>query len=42
VYEQTKGLDGYVSLEINPKLGNEFDTQLKKVSVYGKSSIVLM
>ncbi|MDE2222600.1 MAG: transaldolase [Candidatus Omnitrophica bacterium] len=30
VYEQTKGLDGYVSLEINPKLGNELDAQLKE------------
>ncbi|MBF0490428.1 MAG: transaldolase [Candidatus Omnitrophica bacterium] len=30
VYEKTKGLDGYVSLEINPKLGNEFETQLKE------------
>jgi transaldolase len=28
VYDATKGLDGYVSLEINPKLGNELDTQL--------------
>jgi len=28
VYENTKGLDGYVSLEINPKLGNEFEMQL--------------
>jgi transaldolase len=30
VYAQTQGLDGYVSLEINPKLGNEFETQLKE------------
>ncbi|MEI7999227.1 MAG: transaldolase [Candidatus Omnitrophota bacterium] len=30
VYDQTEGLDGYVSLEINPKLGNEFDAQLKE------------
>jgi transaldolase len=30
VFEKTKGLDGYVSLEINPKLGNEFETQLKE------------
>jgi transaldolase len=30
VYENTKGLDGYVSLEINPKLGNELDSQLKE------------
>ena len=30
VYESTKGLDGYVSLEINPKLGNELDSQLKE------------
>ncbi len=30
VYESTKGLDGYVSLEINPKLGNEFEPQLKE------------
>jgi transaldolase/transaldolase/glucose-6-phosphate isomerase len=30
VYERTKGLDGYVSLEINPKLGNELDSQLKE------------
>lgn len=30
VYESTKGLDGYVSLEINPKLGNELDPQLKE------------
>ncbi|MBI4308795.1 MAG: transaldolase [Candidatus Omnitrophica bacterium] len=27
VYDQTKGLDGYVSLEINPKLANESDAQ---------------
>ena len=30
VYEQTQGLDGYVSLEINPKLGHELDAQLKE------------
>ena len=30
VYEATGGLDGYVSLEINPKLGNELDAQLKE------------
>jgi transaldolase len=30
VYDETKGLDGYVSLEINPKLGNELDSQLKE------------
>src|SRR5580698_10018053 len=30
VYNSTKGLDGYVSLEINPKLGNELDSQLKE------------
>jgi transaldolase len=30
VYESTKGLDGYVSLEINPKLGNELEAQLKE------------
>jgi len=30
VYAETHGLDGYVSLEINPKLGNEFETQLKE------------
>jgi len=30
VYESTKGLDGYVSLEINPKLGNELEPQLKE------------
>ena len=30
VYEQTKGLDGYVSLEINPQLGNESDAQLSE------------
>jgi transaldolase len=30
VYDTTKGLDGYVSLEINPKLGNELDSQLKE------------
>jgi len=30
VYENTKGLDGYVSLEINPKLGNELESQLKE------------
>lgn len=28
VYESTRGLDGYVSLEINPKLANEFESQL--------------
>ena len=27
VYAQTQGLDGYVSLEINPKLGRESETQ---------------
>src|ERR1700685_839559 len=30
VYGATQGLDGYVSLEINPKLGNEFESQLKE------------
>lgn len=30
VYESTKGLDGYVSLEINPQLGNELEAQLKE------------
>jgi transaldolase len=30
VYEKTNGLDGYVSLEINPKLGNELESQLKE------------
>jgi transaldolase len=30
VYDTTKGLDGYVSLEINPKLGNELEAQLKE------------
>ena len=30
VYESTHGLDGYVSLEINPKLGNELYSQLKE------------
>lgn len=30
VYESTGGLDGYVSLEINPKLGNELEPQLKE------------
>jgi len=30
VYEATKGLDGYVSLEINPKLGRELENQLKE------------
>src|ERR1700690_2545433 len=30
VYESTKGLDGYVSLEINPKLGNELESQLRE------------
>jgi transaldolase/transaldolase/glucose-6-phosphate isomerase len=30
VYESTKGLDGYVSLEIDPKLGNESGPQLKE------------
>ena len=30
VYESTQGLDGYVSLEINPKLGNQLDPQLKE------------
>jgi transaldolase len=30
VYDSTKGLDGYVSLEINPKLGNELGPQLKE------------
>jgi transaldolase len=30
VFDQTKGLDGYVSLEINPQLANEMDAQLKE------------
>lgn len=30
VYEKTQGLDGYVSLEINPKLGHELDAQLQE------------
>ncbi len=30
VYERTQGLDGYVSLEINPKLGNESEAQLQE------------
>jgi len=30
VYESTNGLDGYVSLEINPKLGNELEAQLEE------------
>ncbi len=30
VYDATKGLDGYVSLEINPKLGNELDAQMQE------------
>ena len=30
VYEETQGQDGYVSLEINPKLGREFQAQLKE------------
>ena len=30
VYEATKGLDGYVSLEINPKLANEYESQLNE------------
>ncbi len=30
VYEQTKSLDGYVSLEINPQLGNELEAQFKE------------
>jgi transaldolase len=30
VYEDTQGLDGYVSLEINPELGNELDAQYKE------------
>jgi len=30
VYESTNGLDGYVSLEINPQLGNELESQLKE------------
>ncbi len=30
VYEKTNGLDGYVSLEINPKLANEYESQLKE------------
>lgn len=28
VYKETKGLDGYVSLEINPKLANQYEAQL--------------
>ncbi len=28
VYDKTNGLDGYVSLEINPKLANEYESQL--------------
>ena len=30
VYEQTKGLDGYVSLEINPLLANKVDEQIRE------------
>ena len=30
VYEDTHGLDGYVSLEINPKLGHQLESQLKE------------
>ena len=30
VYEETDGLDGYVSLEINPKLANEDDAQFQE------------
>jgi transaldolase len=30
VYDVTGGLDGYVSLEINPKLGNQLEAQLKE------------
>ncbi len=30
VYESTQGLDGYVSLEINPHLGHHFEEQLKE------------
>jgi len=30
VYQSTNGLDGYVSLEINPHLGNEFEAQLNE------------
>ncbi len=30
VYDATKGLDGYVSLEINPQLGNESEAQLNE------------
>jgi transaldolase len=30
VYKETAGLDGYVSLEINPQLANELDAQLKE------------
>jgi transaldolase/transaldolase/glucose-6-phosphate isomerase len=30
VYKSTQGLDGYVSLEINPKLGNQLESQLKE------------
>jgi len=30
LYDSTEGLDGYVSLEINPKLGHELEAQLKE------------
>ena len=30
VYEKTRGLDGFVSLEINPKLGHQLQAQLKE------------
>jgi len=30
VYQSTQGLDGYVSLEINPQLGNELEAQLNE------------
>lgn len=30
LYDQSKGLDGYVSLEINPKLGNTLDEQYEE------------
>jgi len=42
VYEETQGLDGYVSLEINPKLANELGTQLKEGKRLWQSLIVLM
>src|SRR3990167_5510084 len=40
VYEKTKGLDGYVSLEINPQIAHSVDEQVKRAYDYARPSNV--